>query len=82
MSASCRHRNDSSIAGVSGKLPNHKWAEMGYHSHLIWVTCPLKFGGAVTHNSALWRWAIDGFRGPLIWSDILWVLSPDPGCEL
>jgi len=68
---------------ATGPVSNHKWAgDNGYHSHMIWVTCPRKFAGAITHNGQLLDWAERGFQGPLIWSNILWALSPDPGCEL
>ena len=80
MSHACRHKEASSAIGPGS---NHQWAgDNGYHSRMIWVTCPRKFTKAVEHNDTLLDWAEEGFQGPLLWSDILWVLSPDPGCEL
>lgn len=77
---SCRHKSDGF---TMSPLANNRWPASG-PGHMIWVTCPYKFARHIPRfNVELKDWAERGFPGgAVVWKQILWVLAPDPGCEL
>lgn len=72
--------------GLRGHPPNHKWPDSQVRAY-IWVVCPHAFREGLTRGpqryDKLANWARGWYKdGAVVWHQILWVLSPDPGCEL
>lgn len=89
---SCNHREDGL---ATDKNSSNRWAGEWHtgpgwvegRGPIIWITCPKKWRRFITYQrasrDALWNWAYFGFpNGAVVWDGILWVVAPDPGCEL
>lgn len=82
---SCRHLEST---GTTGKNTNNIWLnpKLGYVAgSVVVVVCPRKFKIGIKKNGMkqLQAWAGAGYpNGALVINPLLWILWPDPGCEL